>query len=192
MPKTDGPSLTTQSTQLSATTLTVQTSYSANIASSTVQTIDQSVGSPVTNSDLETMLFQAGGPSTITNTVTTHACNSASDDPASMSNTILSLSPIPTLSWRRPRTRKTVSNHLNIFSFQAPFEKATGSQGKEYRERPVMMQIPKAMARCIEEKLAHSGPSGGYQSAYGRGHATDIFSLEKCTVTLLRLFIRDP
>ena len=54
------------------------------------------------------MLSQAVGPSTIANvTVTTDAGNGPSDGPASMRDTILALSPIPTLSQPRRRTRKT-------------------------------------------------------------------------------------
>ena len=61
---TDGPSVTTQTIEISATTLAVKTSESANIASAPVQTIDQTVCPPI---------YQSPGPSTIANIVTTHA-----------------------------------------------------------------------------------------------------------------------
>jgi hypothetical protein len=107
-PKTNGLFLTTQTTELSETILALQTSESGNIVSGTVQTVDQTIGPPGTNNTgILTIIFHAGGPSTIANAVTVHVCNGASDDPASIRDTILVLSPIPIGPRPRPRKRMT-------------------------------------------------------------------------------------
>ncbi|KAK2149642.1 hypothetical protein LSH36_443g04065 [Paralvinella palmiformis] len=89
------------------------------------------------------MLSRAPGPSTIANTVTTHACNIPSDDPANLHDTNPEI--VTATAWHE---KDRVSNHLNIFSFRVPFafEKSTGRQEKECDERLPMMQIPKLMS----------------------------------------------
>ncbi|KAK2139718.1 hypothetical protein LSH36_1639g00036, partial [Paralvinella palmiformis] len=107
-PKTNKSFLTTQTTELSETNLPLQTFECANIVFGTVQTVDYTISPPGTNNTgILTIIFHAGGPSTIANTVTVHVCNGASDDPASIRDTILVLSPIPIGPRPRPRKRMT-------------------------------------------------------------------------------------